>query len=120
MDEVWKPIPGWEHYQVSSRLQFRGRYGRPLRPFLTSHGYLNVTLSGGKGRQARHQIGYFYLLAFAGPRPAGMECCHRDDDKLNNDPANLYWANHHQNMRDKVRNGHSVRGEKNGHARLTE
>jgi hypothetical protein len=119
--EIWKPIPGWEDcYEVSSLLRVRRkRHLRPLKLIRDSHGYLKVNLAGG-GKQESRQIGHFYLSAFVGPRPGGMRCCHRDDNKTNNDPANLYWGTQLQNMQDKVRNGNQARGEKSGKAKLTE
>jgi NUMOD4 motif len=125
MDEVWKAIPGWEGvYEVSSLVRIRrikwGNRWRLLKPFLNSYGYLKVNLSGKDGRRESRQIGYFYLLAFVGPCPPGKECCHHDDNRFSTDPANFYWGTHHQNMLNKVRNGNSVRGQKNGSVKITE
>jgi hypothetical protein len=45
------------------------------------------------------------LEAFVGPRPAGMEGCHWDDDPTNNHLSNLRWDTRSANARDAVRNG---------------
>ena len=131
MTEVWRPIPGWEDlYQVSSLVRIRRSAphippSSPLlqrailKPFIHD-GCLKVNLSGKGGRQERRQIAHLYLLAFVGPRPPGAECCHKDGNPTNNDPANLYWGTHLKSMRNKVRAGRSARGQKNGRARLSD
>jgi hypothetical protein len=135
--EVWKAIPGYEgYYEVSSRLRFRSvtrrvnnqRSGRGMKTlrgkmlksrFNSSNGYWEAGLSR-NGKQKHQQIGYWYLLAFVGPPGEGEECCHWDDNKLNNDPRNLRWDTSKGNAQDRVRNGRQVRGEKVHLAKLTE
>jgi HNH endonuclease len=63
------------------------------------------------------------LLAFVGPCPQGMEACHNDDVKTNNNLNNLAWKTHVDNIKDRVRNGHNagiLRGENSHCAKLTE
>jgi hypothetical protein len=43
--------------------------------------------------------------AFHGPKPAGAECRHLDDNRFNNDPSNLVYGTRRQNQEDAVRNG---------------
>ena len=57
------------------------------------------------GRGRTMQLGRIVLLAMVGPNPAGTECCHKDGDPGNNDPANLYWGTRSQNTRDAMRHG---------------
>jgi hypothetical protein len=40
------------------------------------------------------------LETFIGPRPEGMECCHKDDDSQNNCIANLRWDTRRNNALD--------------------
>src|SRR5690348_1187311 len=100
MTEEWRTIPGWENtYQVSSLLRVRRRIPHLppssallqralLKPFI-HEGRVKVSLTGKGGRRDHPQIAHLYLLAFAGPRPPRTECCHKDGDPTNNDPANL-------------------------------
>lgn len=45
------------------------------------------------------------LLAFFGPKPSGRECCHYDNDPLNNKLENLRWGTKKENDQDKARHG---------------
>ena len=45
------------------------------------------------------------LEAFVGPRPDGHECCHYDDDPMNNHLSNLRWDTRSANSFDAIRNG---------------
>lgn len=57
------------------------------------------------GRVSRYLAHYLVALAFIGPRPAGHDVCHRDDDKRNNHHSNLRYDTKAENMMDRVRNG---------------
>ena len=59
------------------------------------------------------------LLAFVGPCPKGMECCHYDGDVRNNRLNNIRWDTHLSNEEDKRRHGTGNVGEKNHSAKLT-
>jgi hypothetical protein len=44
-------------------------------------------------------------LAWHGPRPSPKhQCLHKDDDRTNDAPDNLYWGTNKDNSRDSVRN----------------
>jgi hypothetical protein len=45
------------------------------------------------------------IRCLVGSCPPGMECCHWDDDKANNNVWNLRWASRSANIKDCVRNG---------------
>ena len=59
------------------------------------------------------------LTAFVGPRPEGMECAHKDGNKMNCRADNLEWKTHVANEKDKVAHGTVRMGERHGRARLT-
>jgi len=64
---------------------------------------------------------YLHILmleTFVGPRPTGMEGCHRDDRPDNNQLRNLYWGTHRENMADRARNGHGWMGARNPKTKL--
>lgn len=80
---------------------------------------LEVCLSV-NGEQLYRRVGALILETFTGPRPDGMQTCHRDDNGLNNDAGNLYWGTPGQNAADRLRNGGTVDGERHHFAKLTD
>lgn len=110
-------------------LDSAGRYkitGRILKSVLVqqgkaSDGYksLQVSLSSG-GRAKSFRVANLVLRAFVGPPPPGKKCAlHKDDSQLNNKLLNLRWGSQAQNAADRVKNGRTCRGEKNGNSKLT-
>jgi hypothetical protein len=91
--EEWRPVPDWEMYEASSF----GRVRRVttehvLRGYLTTQGYLALTLSvrSVRRRCLLHQL---VAEAFYGLRPTPAHTVnHRNGDKLDNRAANLEWA----------------------------
>lgn len=60
---------------------------------------------GLSGRRFERCVHHLVLEAFVGPRPAGMQGCHRDDDPRNNALDNLRWDTPAGNKSDAVRRG---------------
>ena len=87
--EEWRPVVGFENYQVSNKGIVRGQRG-VKKPFFGWYGYLKVELwKDGKSKlRPVHQL---VIEAFTGPRPKGYQCAHLDGDKYNNTPENLKW-----------------------------
>lgn len=118
MIEEWRAVPGHPAYEVSNvgrvrsidrpmlvRHPTRGfvlrhKRGQILRPGTLKSGHQFVVLSGGAGRLVHALV----LLAFVGPRPEGMECCHWDDNPKNNSVDNLRWGTRAENVADFLRN----------------
>jgi hypothetical protein len=129
LTERWLPVPGYEGlYEVSDLGNVRsfhagrgsGKRGGLLAPGLSGR-YLTVALCQ-RGQPRRswpvHQL---VLLAFAGPRPPGMESLHGPGGQLDNRLVNLCWGTPSQNHGpDRVRDGTSNRGERSRNAKLTE
>lgn len=67
--------------------------------------YMRVGLKDENGMLVRIMVHRLVLLAFVGPRPAGMVACHKDDNGLNNNVDNLRWGTPLSNWEDSVRNG---------------
>lgn len=86
---------------------------------LKNNGYRmhNLAVNGVHDQQ---QIGVWMLRAFVGPRPDGMQCCHADDDQMNNHLSNLRWDTFAANIKDRTANGGDLVGEKHANAKLTE
>lgn len=113
--ETWLPIPGYEGaYEVSdrgrvrslARLDARGRRrtGKLRSLVRQPSGHFTVALCTNRV-QRKFLVHHLVLLAFVGPRPAGQEGCHWDDDPANNHLTNLRWDTRAANVRDSVRNG---------------
>ncbi len=119
LGECWASIPGFgEHFEASDLGRVRsvdrviatknGRNvrcrGRLLKPGLSNSGYLYYRLNVGGAAKSRfaHSL---VLLAFVGPCPEGMECCHNNGDELDNRLDNLRWGTHSENVLDTVRHG---------------
>jgi len=115
MTEQWLPIPGLEgKYEASDtglvrsldrRIECAGRgsrnmRGRVLSQHIGTHGYMAVSL-GGKTRTVHRVI----LETFVGPCPDGMEGCHNDGDRYNNNVSNLRWDTRYENCQDIRRAG---------------
>ena len=113
--ETWKPIPGYTGYEASDRGRirshrlWRGSTGpRILKSLDDGRGYPAVFPTPDDGKRRIRPIHQLMMLAFAGPRPEGMEARHLNDIKTDNRwPENLAWGTHRENLQDMVRNGHS-------------
>lgn len=106
MEEVWRPVVGYEGlYEVSNlgRIRSLDRYvkswnseskltkGRILRMKKYSNGYLNVSLCkcGDIKTCSVHRL---VAQAFL-PNPDGLPCVnHKDNDRTNNRVENLEWC----------------------------
>jgi hypothetical protein len=133
--ERWIPVPDWDDfYEVSDQGRVRsldrvvvdrnGRRmayaGRLIAPRLNRKtGYTAVVLAR-PGVRLTRAIHVLVASAWLGPRPDGMEVRHGENGKLDNSLANLCYGTPKQNGEDKVRDGVSGRGEKNGGAKLSE
>lgn len=94
MEEVWKQIPYWTHYEISDQGNIR-RNGRLLKPFPTKWGYLQIDLSNKiKKRFSVHRL---VLLTFVGE--SDLPCNHKDGIKTNNKLTNLEYVTYSQNER---------------------
>lgn len=125
--EVWRPIEGFDLYDVSnlgrvrskSRSYERGewRHGRRqvvnlpdriLRGWIKQQNdqasSVQVALRC-DGRTHEKRVHRLVLTAFLGPPPPGQEGCHNDGDPTNNRLSNLRWDTHAANVADSVRHG---------------
>lgn len=125
--EIWKPVPGFEGYEVSDLGRVRSwisRHGRrseprPMKPAPDAHGYLRVTLrlNGAPVYRKVHQL---VLEALVGPCPDGMEGCHNDGNRANAALTNLRWDTRPNNFADKIEHGTHHRGNRCPTSKLTE
>lgn len=83
-------------------------------------GYIRARLTSDMAKKA-YWLHHLVLLAFVGPRPAGMEARHFPDrNPQNNHVKNLCWGTREENCADKVVHGTDGRGSRNGNSRLLE
>lgn len=124
MDEItpterWIDIPGYVGtYQVSDMGRVRSldreimrRNGRPqwwagrlLKPGYGNRGHPWVNLCI-EGKPKSVYVHALVLLAFVGPRPEGLQCCHNDGNPLNNVPDNLRYDTIVANRQDSIKHG---------------
>lgn len=108
--EIWKSIPGYDYYEVSSegRVRSLGRWentkhggrrfrkGRILKPVNRGRGYMCVGIFNEEG----HKLAAIHRLvaeAFI-PNPDSLYCVnHKDENPSNNVVSNLEWCDYQYN-----------------------
>jgi len=110
MEEVWKPIEGYEgRYEVSSfgrvksyaqdRVRGKIKTGHPVRK-----GYRHILLYDADGNKKWYPIHRLVAAAFL-PNPENLEQVnHMDEDKTNNYVGNLEWCDNGYNHNYGTRN----------------
>jgi hypothetical protein len=118
IDEIWKPIPGYEgYYEVSTfgrvksiaRKAWNGHAWHMLPEKIlqphSDHGYLRVNLCKNGIRKIK-RVHSLVLLTFVGPRPSKMDSRHfPDQNGANNYVINLSYCTRKTNSEDKIING---------------
>lgn len=132
MNEIWKPIPGYEGiYEASNLGRVRCwliRFGRKIKAKLdipvilktySTWGYSIVELSDWTGKRKMRRLHRIILLTFVGPCPPDHEGCHLNGIRSDNRIENLAWATREENVLHKLIHGTQPRGEKQGSSKLT-
>lgn len=129
-EKVWKTIPDFSDYEVSSVGEVRS--WKPLRNFAPlpkeprllsqktdKYGYKAVRLFNDVGSKyvCVHRL---VAGAFYGIEPAGLVVRHLDGNKWNNSVENLRWGTPKENSADSLKHGTRRFGEKINTAKLTE
>lgn len=106
IEEIWKPIPGYEGYYEASSLGrikglsrlIRGRqWPETIRaPMVTSFGYLRVNLNK-ESVKKNYMIHRLILLSFVGPSDLCVD--HRNGDPADNRLENLEYVSKWENAR---------------------
>lgn len=127
--EEWRPVHITHfssRYSVSNlgRVRSNSTYHRKepygiIKPSPNHSGYLSVGLRL-SGVTQRVSIARLVLNAFIGPCPDDCEALHGPGGRQDNRIVNLSWGTHKQNCADKLRDGTSQHGERNGVAVLTD
>jgi len=133
-EERWKAIPGYEGLYEASDLgrirsvyrvvihrdgQVRRYQSKVLKPTPDKKGYPMVVLSK-SARLSTFFVHRLVLLAFVGPRPAGMVVRHfPDPDPANNRLSNIRYGTPAENSADQIVHGTHTKGDRNGTAKLS-
>lgn len=95
MDEVWRPVVGFEdYYEVSTLGNVKSlRTGKNRKPVPnTATGYMELVLKGEKGNAKTKTIHRIVAEAFLCKTP-GQDCVnHKNEIKTDNRAANLEWC----------------------------
>lgn len=113
--EQWRPIPGWDGYEVSDHghlMSYKRREPRLMRFYAMDTGHLRTTLTRSAIDRHTFLIHQLVLLAFRGPCPEGQEIRHLDGDPTNNCLSNLRYGTRSENVCDRLRHGTHNQGRK--------
>jgi hypothetical protein len=112
--EIWKDIPGTSYSVSNYGNVFSKKRKKILKQSFLS-GYPSVCIN-----QKRKLVHRVVLEFFIGKCPDGMEACHNDGNKLNNNLSNLRWDTHRNNCLDKISHGTSLSGSKNHKSKIND
>jgi hypothetical protein len=119
MNQEWRPVVGFEGlYEVSSEGRVRGLprqtkrsngtsawvEGRVLKPRAQRSGHLQLWLRK-DGKTHAVSVHRLVAIAFLGPCPDGMECCHNNGIPCDNWPENLRWDTRASNIKQSYADG---------------
>ena len=110
MQEVWKPIKGFEGiYEVSSLGNVRNANGRMRKPFMIPKGYLMIDLFH-NCKRTHARVNRLVAEAFI-PNPDNKpEVNHKNGNKTDNRAENLEWYTKSENMVHAYRSGLQTKG----------
>ena len=134
MEEIWRPIVGFEGlYQVSNlgRVQSANRFARirgggkrlitptPLKHWKSNSGYQMVQLSV-ENHVTKHYVHRLVAMAFVANPDQRLEVNHINSNKEHNQDVNLEWVSRQGNEDHKVAAGRTHRGMANKQTKLTD
>jgi hypothetical protein len=129
--EIWKQIPHFENYEVSSLGRVRSwitsgsKNKRRETPFVRrlsiSFGYSICTLTKKPKYRKDFRVHRLVLSVFDGVvMSRNIDCRHLDGNKQNNKLSNLVWGTRADNEADKSLHGKDNKGVRNGNSKLSE
>ena len=110
MQEVWKPIKGFEGlYEVSNLGNVRNTNGRLRKPFLIHQGYLMIDLFHNYKR-THARVNRLVAEAFIPNPDKKTEVNHKNGSKTDNRAENLEWTSKSENMIHAYKTGLQKKG----------
>lgn len=98
-DEIWKPIIGYEKYEVSNYGRIRQKYGIMKQEPNVRNGYLCVGLVNSDGKRKMLKVHRLVAHAFCnGYSDERKEVNHIDGNITNNKATNLEWVTTSENV----------------------
>lgn len=117
--EIWKPIPEYENYEVSTWGRVRNSSGKILKIKKNKRGYSRIILS----KKCKHKSFFVHrlvALAFL-PNPENLlQINHCDGNKENNKIDNLEWISFRENIIHAQVNLLLAQGETHGNSKFKE
>lgn len=100
---MWKPVKDYPDYKISDKGEIKRvtagqgtKVGRFLKGTLVNSGYMTVSLSD-KGASRTFLLHRLVAIHFVEGYEEGLECDHKDENKLNNAADNLQWITPKEN-----------------------
>lgn len=113
--EIWSSWI-WGSSRPVKRTRDRSKWYRRL-PYKNSHGYMAVGITR-RQRRIVYSVHVLVARAFLGPRPTGLQTCHRNGERTDNRIANLRYGTPAENSQDRICHGRSGVGEASPRAKL--
>jgi len=106
-EEIWKPIAGFDDYEVSNHGRVRSykqNKERLLKPSPQASGHLQLWLRR-DGQTVAVRVHRLVLEAFCGPCPESCVATHKDNNPANNHIDNLLWDTQSNNILHMIASG---------------
>lgn len=119
MEEIYKDIEGWPHYQVSNWGSIRSNKSGswlPMKPHTDKKGYCRVLLSNGRKCKKSLSVHRLVYETFVAEIPEGLEIDHINGIRNDNRLENLRVVTHKENTNNpitRMRRSESVKGKRN-------
>ena len=105
--EIWKDIPGYEHfYKISDKGNIKScrKPDRLMKIRIVGAGYQQVKFSV-KGIAKEFKVHKLVMETFLGPRPFGYQINHKNGIKTDNSFNNLEYVTAKENQRHAIAHG---------------